>query len=156
LLATDPDREGEAIAWHLAQAFGTKGKPINARRIVFHEITRTAIHEALKHPRPIDLDLVKAWQARRVVDRLVGYKLSPLLWNKVKKGLSAGRVQSVAVRLVVEREREVERFITEEYWTVEALLHKQENALGAHHGAQRKRDEFTAALLERNGTKLDL
>ncbi len=160
LLATDPDREGEAIAWHLTQAVGARGKPVKARRIVFHEITRSAIQEAIKHPRQIDMDLVKAYQARRVVDRLVGYKLSPLLWSKVKKGLSAGRVQSVAVRLVVEREREVERFVPEEYWTVEALLRKQEAAPHAHHGREpsgrRKRDEFTAALLERNGEKLDL
>ena len=156
LLATDPDREGEAIAWHLTHAVGAKGKPIDARRIVFHEITRSAVQDALKHPRKIDMDLVKAYQARRVVDRLVGYKLSPLLWNKVKKGLSAGRVQSVAVRLVVDREREIEAFVPVEYWTVEALLRKQEGAAGGHHGAQRKKDEFTAALLERNGEKLDL
>src|SRR5439155_6674335 len=113
--------------------------PVKARRIVFHEITRSAVQDALKHPRQIDMDLVKAQQARRVIDRLVGYKLSPLLWSKVKKGLSAGRVQSVAVRLVVEREREVERFVAEEYWTVEALLRKQEGAPHRHHGAQRRR-----------------
>src|SRR5687767_3355815 len=149
LLATDPDREGEAIAWHLSQAVMPKPprvsaktvsktaskaakaktkevKPLRARRIVFHEITKTAILEALKHPRDIDINLVKAQQARRVIDRLVGYKLSPLLWNKVKKGLSAGRVQSVAVRLVVERERELGAFVPEEYWSVEALVSKLE------------------------------
>ena len=126
LLATDPDREGEAIAWHLTQAIGTRARPVKARRIVFHEITRNAVQEALKHPRAIDGDLVNAQQARRVLDRLVGYKLSPLLWHKVKKGLSAGRVQSVAVRLVVDREREIDAFQAEEYWTVEALLRKQE------------------------------
>ncbi|MBI3970112.1 MAG: type I DNA topoisomerase [Chloroflexi bacterium] len=156
LLATDPDREGEAIAWHLTQAMSTKAKPVKVRRVVFHEITRNAVHDALKHPRDIDMNLVRAQQARRVIDRLVGYKLSPLLWSKVKKGLSAGRVQSVAVRLVVEREREVERFLPEEYWTVEALLRKLESAPGAHHGQQRKKDEFTAALLERNGEKLEI
>jgi DNA topoisomerase I len=157
LLATDPDREGEAIAWHLSQAImpkpgrgKTAPKPIRARRIVFHEITKSAIQEALKHPREIDASLVKAQQARRVIDRLVGYKLSPLLWNKVKKGLSAGRVQSVAVRMVVEREREIEKFVPEEYWSVEALLKKQDGAPDAD--AQ----TFTAALLERNGEKLEL
>src|SRR5688572_12229259 len=124
LLATDPDREGEAIAWHLTQAIGTKARPVHARRVVFHEITRNAVQDAIKHPREIDANLVKAQQARRVIDRLVGYKLSPLLWNKVKKGLSAGRVQSPAVRLVVEREREIDAFVPEEYWSVEALLSK--------------------------------
>jgi DNA topoisomerase-1 len=156
LLATDPDREGEAIAWHLTQAMGPKGKPINARRIVFHEITRNAVQEALKHPREIDADLVRAYQARRVVDRLVGYKLSPLLWNKVKKGLSAGRVQSPAVRLIVEREREIAAFTPEEYWSVEALLRKREDAAGAHHGTSRRRDELTAALIEKNGQRFDM
>ncbi len=161
LLATDPDREGEAIAWHLTQAIekATKDKPLRARRIVFHEITRSAVQEALRHPREIDLNLVKAQQARRVIDRLVGYKLSPLLWRKVKKGLSAGRVQSVAVRLVVEREREIEAFVPEEYWTIEALLRKQEHGTRAAHGAHsghRRRDEFTALLIERNGERLEI
>jgi DNA topoisomerase-1 len=149
LLATDPDREGEAIAWHLTQAIGTRARPIKARRIVFHEITKHAVQEALKHPRAIDADLVKAQQARRVIDRLVGYKLSPLLWHKVKKGLSAGRVQSVAVRLVVDREREIDAFQPAEYWSVEALLRKVEVARG-------KRDELMAVLLERNGQRLEL
>jgi DNA topoisomerase I len=155
LLATDPDREGEAIAWHLTQAVvgkGAKAKPIKSRRIVFHEITKNAIQEALKHPREIDANLVRAQQARRVIDRLVGYKLSPLLWNKVKKGLSAGRVQSVAVRLVVEREREVAAFIPDEYWSVEALLHAKEQNGATGRAAK----EFTAALLERNGERLEL
>jgi DNA topoisomerase I len=147
LLATDPDREGEAIAWHLTQAIG-KGKPIKARRIVFHEITKNAVQEALKHPRDIDENLVRAQQARRVIDRLVGYKLSPLLWNKVKKGLSAGRVQSVAVRLVVEREREIEAFVPVEYWTVEALVRKQ--------GSTVEKDQFVTSLLEHNGQRIDL
>jgi DNA topoisomerase I len=149
LLATDPDREGEAIAWHLTQAIGTRARPVKARRIVFHEITRNAVQEALKHPRAIDADLVDAQQARRVIDRLVGYKLSPLLWHKVKKGLSAGRVQSVAVRLVVDREREIDAFRAEEYWTVEAHLRKQEVIKG-------RRDELVATLLERNGERLEL
>ena len=117
-LATDPDREGEAISWHLAQ---TLGMDVNAPcRIEFHEITQRAVETALKNPRPIDLDRVDAQQARRALDRLVGYKISPLLWAKVKKGLSAGRVQSVATRLVVDREQDIEDFIPEEYWDISA------------------------------------
>lgn len=116
-LATDPDREGEAIAWHIDQLIANGKKPI-AKRIVFHEITKQAIGEALKNPRDIDMCLVDAQQARRILDRLVGYKLSPLLWKKIRRGLSAGRVQSVAVRLVVEREREIEAFKPEEYWQI--------------------------------------
>ncbi|PIT87633.1 MAG: type I DNA topoisomerase [Candidatus Magasanikbacteria bacterium CG10_big_fil_rev_8_21_14_0_10_40_10] len=116
LFATDEDREGEAISWHLAHILGVK--PNKAQRIVFHEITQHAIEEALKNPRPLDLKLFDAQQARRVLDRLVGYKLSPFLWKKVARGLSAGRVQSVAVRLVVEREREIQKFVPQEYWTV--------------------------------------
>jgi DNA topoisomerase-1 len=122
-LATDPDREGEAIAWHITEAI----KPIQRpKRIVFHEITKEAIFEAIKKPRGIDLDLVDAQQARRILDRLVGYKLSPLLWKKVAKGLSAGRVQSVAVRLIVDREREIQAFKPEEYWTIVAEVKPQE------------------------------
>ncbi|MEK7653281.1 MAG: type I DNA topoisomerase [Patescibacteria group bacterium] len=114
--ATDEDREGEAIAWHLAQILKTPADEI--KRITFHEITEDAIKEALANPRSIDIDLVDAQQARRVLDRLVGYKLSPFLWKKIAKGLSAGRVQSVAVRLIVEREREIQNFKTEEYWEI--------------------------------------
>ena len=121
-LATDPDREGEAIAWHLIEAAGLRELPLS--RVVFHEITPAAVQEAFEHPREIDMKLVDAQQARRVVDRLVGYRLSPFLWRKVRRGLSAGRVQSVAVRLVVEREREIEAFVPQEYWTIEAQLEK--------------------------------
>ncbi len=117
-LATDPDREGEAISWHLANLLEID--PSKACRIEFNEITKKAVKEAIEHPRPIDMDRVDAQQARRALDRLVGYKISPLLWAKIKKGLSAGRVQSVATRLVVEREREIEAFIPEEYWDVTA------------------------------------
>lgn len=120
ILATDPDREGEAIAWHLLYALGLEKE--NAKRISFHEITKQAIEEAIHHPQKIDTNLVDAQQARRVLDRLVGYELSPFLWRKIRFGLSAGRVQSVAVRLVVEREREIEKFNKQEYWTIEVEL----------------------------------
>ncbi|HVZ11015.1 MAG TPA: type I DNA topoisomerase [Candidatus Paceibacterota bacterium] len=127
ILATDPDREGEAIAWHLSQALGLDG-PITSKkveRVVFHEITKPAIEEAIANPRGIDEHLVDAQQARRILDRLVGYKLSPFLWKKVRSGLSAGRVQSVAVRLIVEREREIQKFVPQEYWSIEAVLAKE-------------------------------
>ena len=119
-LATDPDREGEAISWHLTQALKLEGK--NVRRITFNEITKSAVKESLKNPRDIDMDLVNAQQARRIMDRMVGYRISPLLWKKVKRGLSAGRVQSAALRLVCDREEEIEAFIPKEYWTIEAVL----------------------------------
>ncbi len=123
-LATDPDREGEAIAWHLTEATGIRSHQL--RRVVFHEITQPAIEEAFAHPRGIDMNLVNAQQARRILDRLVGYSLSPLLWRKVRSRLSAGRVQSVAVRMVVEREREIQNFVPEEYWSIQAELAKRE------------------------------
>ncbi|MFA5195630.1 MAG: type I DNA topoisomerase [Bacteroidales bacterium] len=141
ILATDPDREGEAIAFHVAQMLGDKKGEF--KRIVFHEITKEAIENALKTPRKIDKNLVDAQTARRVLDRLVGYKLSPLLWKKVRRGLSAGRVQSVALRLIVEREREIEKFGKEKYWTIAAMLAKEKNTT-----------EFE--LIEINGEKIEI
>ncbi|MFH1098653.1 MAG: type I DNA topoisomerase [Candidatus Uhrbacteria bacterium] len=152
ILATDEDREGEAIAWHLTQALGLgnsnnqipNSKPV--KRIVFHEITKSAIEKALANPRQIDQHLVDAQQARRILDRLVGYTLSPFLWRKVAGGLSAGRVQSVAVRILVDREREIRAFKPDEYWSVEAELKTQ--------NAERRTDEaFSALLKQRNGEK---
>ncbi len=122
-LATDLDREGESIAWHIAEHAGLTDDRI--RRVTFSEITKAAIDEAFAHPRALNLDLVNAQQARRVIDRLVGYKLSPLVASKIRRGLSAGRVQSVAVRLVVEREREIDAFNAEEYWSLAALLNRR-------------------------------
>ena len=119
-LATDPDREGEAISWHLSQALKLEGKQVN--RISFNEITQSAVKASLKEPREIDVDLVNAQQTRRILDRMVGYKISPLLWAKVKRGLSAGRVQSVALRIICDREEEINAFIPEEYWTLDATL----------------------------------
>jgi DNA topoisomerase I len=151
-LATDPDREGEAIAWHITEAAGIpRGKPVF--RVEFSEITRNAVQKAIDNPRQIDHNLVDAQQARRVLDRLVGYKLSPLLWEKVMRGLSAGRVQSVAVRMVVEREIEIEAFVKQEYWTIEADLAKQ----SAERRAQNveRKDAFRAVLIERAGKKLE-
>lgn len=141
-LATDPDREGEAIAWHIAHLLGKK--PSDMHRVVFHEITESAIKEAFKQPREMDLKMVDAQQARRVLDRLVGYKLSPLLWAKVKRGLSAGRVQSVALRLIVEREKEIEAFLIEEYWSIEVDLENSE------------KEEFSASVIEKAGVKLEI
>ena len=145
-LATDPDREGEAISWHLAQ---TLGMDVNAPcRIEFHEVTQKAVETALKNPRPIDMERVDAQQARRALDRLVGYKISPLLWAKVKKGLSAGRVQSVATRLVVDREQDIEDFIPEEYWDITA------NALLP--SARGRKTTFTLRLNTLDGQKAEL
>ncbi len=124
-LATDPDREGEAISWHLIQAAKLNKDKVPVHRVVFHEITDEAVEQAFKHPRSIDMNLVDAQQARRLLDRLVGYKLSPLLWKKVQRGLSAGRVQSAAVKIIVDREREIENFISIEYWVIEAELAKK-------------------------------
>jgi len=127
ILASDEDREGEAIAWHLVEALGKDIKNKKIERIVFHEITKEAILAALKNPRAIDMKLVDAQQARRILDRLVGYELSPFLWKKVARGLSAGRVQSVAMRLIVEREREIKAFAPQEYWGIMAILNKKKN-----------------------------
>src|SRR5207302_9110090 len=140
-LAPDPDREGEAIAWHIAQKLGARRK--NIHRVLFNEITKKAILEALKKPGKLDRNRFDAQQARRILDRLVGYKLSPLLWDKVRRGLSAGRVQSVAVRIICEREREIRAFPPEEYWTVEARLEAGEPP------------PFAARLAEVGGQKLD-
>jgi len=147
-LATDPDREGEAIAWHLMAAASIAKQ--RARRVVFHEITQSAIDEAFSHPRDIDMQLVNAQQARRILDRLVGYSITPLLWKRVKGGLSAGRVQSVALRLVVEREREIEAFVPVEYWTIEADLAKRDGQVPLE---ERK---FRAKLHRIHGQKVDL
>lgn len=124
ILATDPDREGEAIAWHLVEATNPAAD-VPLKRVVFHEVTPDAVREAMEHPRDIDDRLVEAQQARRILDRLVGYSISPLLWKKVKSGLSAGRVQSAALRIVVQREREIQEFEPTEYWTIDADLEKQ-------------------------------
>jgi DNA topoisomerase-1 len=123
-LATDPDREGEAIAWHVKEATGLEDD--RTKRVVFHEITKSAVADAFAHARDVDMQLVDAQQARRILDRLVGYKISPLLWRNVRRGLSAGRVQSVALRLVVDREREIQAFVPEEYWSIVADLAKRE------------------------------
>lgn len=153
LLATDPDREGEAIAWHLLTATGLEKEPEKKiGRIVFHEITKDAIKEAVKHPRQIDMNLVNAQQARRILDRLVGYKISPLLWKKVKRGLSAGRVQSVAVRLIVDREREIQKFEPEEYWTLEAELSVNLDT----HKRPKASEIFRANLHSINGERANL
>ncbi|MBI2852783.1 MAG: type I DNA topoisomerase [Chloroflexi bacterium] len=145
-LATDPDREGEAISWHLISAMKINSK-IPYRRVVFHEITEEAVKQAFQHPRDIDRNLVDAQQARRVLDRLVGYKISPLLWRKVRKGLSAGRVQSVALRLIVDRDREIEKFVPVEYWSIDTELAKKER------GARK----FRASLVGlASGGKLDI
>ena len=126
LLATDPDREGEAISWHLANILGLD--PAAPNRVTFDEITKKGVKEGMAHPRAINIDLFNAQQARRELDRLVGYKLSPFLWRKVRRGLSAGRVQSVAVRLIRDRELEIENFKPDEYWNIDAALYPQSNS----------------------------
>lgn len=157
ILATDPDREGEAIAWHLLHAINQLNKKNkkgafvegseNVKRIVFHEITKSAIMEAIAHPRPLDMHLVEAQQARRILDRLVGYNLSPFLWKKILRGLSAGRVQSVALRFVVVRERERDAFVPEQYFTIDAALRK--------HGSKKKEDIFVADLTKIDGVAIE-
>ena len=129
LLATDPDREGEAISWHLANVLGLD--PSQPNRVTFDEITKKGVQEGMAHPRAIDMDLFNAQQARRELDRLVGYKLSPFLWRKVRRGLSAGRVQSVAVRLIRDRELEIEKFVPDEYWNIDAEFGKGRTAFTA-------------------------
>lgn len=143
LLATDPDREGEAISWHLAFILGID--PTSACRIEFHEITAAAVKDAIKHPRCIDMDMVDAQQARRILDRIVGYQLSPLLWRKIRKGLSAGRVQSVAAKIVADRDREIEDFVPVEYWTLSTKL--REGSKG---------QLFEAEAVKYKGKKLEL
>ena len=142
-LATDPDREGEAIAWHLAYLLGIPENEVC--RVTFNEITKTAVKNGISNPRQIDLNLVDAQQARRVLDRIVGYKISPVLWKKVKRGLSAGRVQSVAVRLIVEREEEIENFIPEEYWNINLLV-----------SDKKTKTKFECKLTGKNGQKIEL
>ena len=142
-LATDPDREGEAIAWHLAYILSDDKDKIT--RVTFNEITKNAVQKAIKEPRDIDLDLVDAQQARRVLDRIVGYKISPILWKKVKRGLSAGRVQSVAVKLIVDREKEIEDFIPQEYWNLYAELQDKES-----------KKNFEARLYGKNRKKIEI
>jgi DNA topoisomerase-1 len=144
ILATDPDREGEAIAWHLKYLLSEKNKKVDFSRVFFHELTRDAVLGAFEEPSKINEDLVNAQQARRVLDRLVGYKLSPLLWKKVRYGLSAGRVQSVAVRLIVEKERERDAFDVEEYWTLDVDF------------LTKKKEEFTADLKKKDGEKIEI
>ncbi len=154
ILATDPDREGEAIAWHLTKILNLNGEKFY-QRIIFHEITKSAIENAFKNPRKIDKKLVDAQQARRILDRLVGYKLSPFLWKKVIKGLSAGRVQSVAVRLVVDREKEIENFKPEEYWSIEALLQKLQNPkLKTQNHNSKSKTKFKALLVKKNNKSI--
>lgn len=145
-LATDPDREGEAISWHLQAAAEWSRRSEPPKRVVFHEITKEAVMEAFKHPREIDMQLVNAQQARRILDRLVGYQISPLLWRRVQRGLSAGRVQSVALRMVVDREKEIQAFVPVESWTLEAQLHKES-------GDSTAANLFTAVLHSTKGQK---
>ena len=142
-IATDPDREGEAIAWHLANILGVEEAKMC--RVTFNEITKDAVKKAIQNPRKIDMDLTDAQQARRVLDRIVGYKISPVLWKKVQKGLSAGRVQSVAVKLIVDREEEIEKFIPEEYWNIYATL-----------STKKPKKNFEAKLYGKDDKKIEI
>ncbi|QBP41473.1 type I DNA topoisomerase [Paenisporosarcina antarctica] len=160
-LAADPDREGEAIAWHLANSLNIDIE--SDCRVVFNEITKEAIKESFKNPRPIDMDLVDAQQARRILDRLVGYNISPILWKKVKKGLSAGRVQSVALRLVIDRENEIKNFQPEEYWTIEGSFEKGKKSFDALYfgnGAEKikltNEDQVKEILTKLKGDKFEV
>jgi DNA topoisomerase-1 len=148
-LATDPDREGEAISWHLVEAIDRNNNKLPFYRVSFNEITKEAVKHAFEHPRDIDMNLVNAQQARRILDRLVGYKLSPLLWKKIQRGLSAGRVQSAAVRIIVDREREIQNFVPVEYWTIEAELSKK--------SSQKKNEVFRAQFAGKpDGSKIEI
>src|SRR6185436_19916853 len=142
-MATDPDREGEAIGWHLAEELGRSNEK-KIRRLMFNEITKKGVLSALEHPTEINKQMVDAQQAPRVLDRLVGYKISPLLWDKVRRGLSAGRVQSVALKLVCDRELEIEKFVAEEYWNITARL------------AGPVPPEFDAKLAKRGGSNIEV
>lgn len=145
-LATDPDREGEAISWHLHEIFKSKKllKDKTVQRVVFHEITKQAVLDAVANPRAIAQDLVNAQQARRALDYLVGFNLSPLLWKKIRRGLSAGRVQSPALRLICEREAEIRAFVSQEYWSIHLATHKSRTKFSAHltHYRGEKLDQF--------------
>ncbi|MGB2871303.1 type I DNA topoisomerase, partial [Psychrobacillus psychrotolerans] len=160
-LAADPDREGEAIAWHLANSLNVDIE--SDCRVVFNEITKEAILESFKHPRPINMDLVDSQQARRILDRLVGYNISPILWKKVKKGLSAGRVQSVALRLIIDRENEINNFTPEEYWTIEGQFDKNKKAFDAlYYGSEKEKrklsneEEVKEVLKSMKGKKFEV
>lgn len=146
-LATDPDREGEAISWHIAHLLGIDEK--SACRVVFNEITKGTIQNAVKNPRVIDKKLVDAQQARRVLDRLVGYQISPLLWRKIRRGLSAGRVQSAALKIICDREKAILDFVPKEYWTITALLEKM-----GERSKRSKKKQVSAKLVERDGKKI--
>ena len=149
-LATDPDREGEAISWHLKYLLDIPDE--QTQRVTFHEITKDVVRKAIAQPRPIDQNLVDAQQARRVLDRIVGYQLSPFLWKKVRRGLSAGRVQSVATRLVVDRENEIRAFVPQEYWTLDVVLDRvgKPGSFTAHYyGSPKKQDLTSEADVQR-------